>query len=185
MCLYRLMTTTISSSGHGKAHWFEEAPPERFQKYFNSWNFTSPHTIRVEAGLSTMMEQYDRNVKIRQLIGTDGVHKQRKHGAGAGGSAGVDNLSNQLSSLSSGGVLQRSHSKDSSGCNSETDEMMMGGGGYLEPRPIRKAERVSRPNNTNSASAAAVDIKKGGSSSSSPSHVNKKGGTTMLNPFLR
>ena len=156
MCRYRLMTTTISSSGHGKAHWFEEAPPERFQKYFNSWNFTSPHTIRVEAGLSTMMEQYDRNVKIRQLIGTDGVHKQRK----------VDNLSNQLSSLSSGGIGQRSHSKDSSGHNSETDEMMMGGGGYLEPRPIRKAERVSRANNINSAAAAAVDIKKGGSSSS-------------------
>jgi len=33
-------------------------------------DFTSPHTIRVEAGLSSMMEQYDRNFKVRQIMGS-------------------------------------------------------------------------------------------------------------------
>lgn len=94
-----------------------------------------------------------------------------KHDVGV---AGADNSSNpQLP----GGVLLKSHSRDSSGNNSDTDEM-----GYLEPRPTRNAERVGR-SSTNRAVAAAV---KGGASgdSSSPIDANKKGGT-MLNPFLR
>ena len=32
-------------------------------------NFTSPHTLRVEVGLANEMEQYDKNFKIRQLMG--------------------------------------------------------------------------------------------------------------------
>lgn len=117
-----------------------------------------------------MMEQYDRNVKIQRLIGTDGVHKKRKHGVGSS-SSGADNSSNpQLP----GGVQLNSHSRDSSGYSSETDEI-----GYLEPRPTRNAERVSR----STANRAAT---KGGASSdsSSPTDANKKGGT-MMNPFLR
>ena len=144
-------------------------PLHGFQKYFNNWNFTSPHTIRVEAGLSTMMEQYDRNVKIQRLIGTDGVHKKRKqHG---------DNSSNQQ--LLSGGS---SNSRDSSGNNSETDEI-----GYLEPRPTRNAERVSRSTANRATTAAAAAALKGGTTSDSscnPIDANKKVGT-MLNPFLR
>ena len=114
-----------------------------------------------------MMEQYDRNVKIQRLIGTDGVHKKRKHG---------DNYSNQQ--LLSGGA---SNSRDSSGNNSETDEI-----GYLEPRPTRNAERVSRSTANRAAAAAAAAALKGGatSDSSNPIDANKKGGT-MLNPFLR
>ena len=108
-----------------------------------------------------MMEQYDRNVKIQRLIGTDGVHKKRKHG---------DNSSNQQL-LSSGA----SNSRDSSGNNSETDEI-----GYLEPRPTRNAERVSR-----SIANRATALKGGATSdSNNPIDANKKGGT-MLNPFLR
>lgn len=32
-------------------------------------DFTSAHTIRVESGLSHVMEQYDRNFKVQQLMG--------------------------------------------------------------------------------------------------------------------
>lgn len=35
----------------------------------NRRNFISPNTIRVEAGLTYEMEQYDRNPKARQLMG--------------------------------------------------------------------------------------------------------------------
>ncbi len=33
-------------------------------------DFTSAHTIRVESGLSHVMEQYDRNFKVQQLMGS-------------------------------------------------------------------------------------------------------------------
>lgn len=32
-------------------------------------NFTSPHTVRIESGLSHAMEQYDRNPKLKSLMG--------------------------------------------------------------------------------------------------------------------
>lgn len=48
-------------------------------------NFTSPHTIRVEAGLSSMMEQYDRNFKVRRVIGS---MRQGAAGKGMGGTEG-------------------------------------------------------------------------------------------------
>lgn len=34
-------------------------------------NFTSPQTIRIESGIAQVMEQYDRNFKVQQLMGTD------------------------------------------------------------------------------------------------------------------
>jgi hypothetical protein len=56
---------------HGKEHFFEEFPREDEQKYFEHWDFISPHTLRVEAGLSHMMEQLVTKVKARQLMGDD------------------------------------------------------------------------------------------------------------------
>ena len=35
----------------------------------NYRDFTSAHTIRVESGISHVMEQYDRNFKVQQLMG--------------------------------------------------------------------------------------------------------------------
>lgn len=32
-------------------------------------NFTSAHSIRVETGLSNVMDQYDKNIKIRTWMG--------------------------------------------------------------------------------------------------------------------
>mmetsp|Transcript_23941 Transcript_23941/g.39982 ORF Transcript_23941/g.39982 Transcript_23941/m.39982 type:complete len:673 (+) Transcript_23941:161-2179(+) len=55
----------------GKSDWLDDAPPKEDQTYFSNWDFTSSHTIRVESGLSHVMEQYDRNFKVQQLMGTD------------------------------------------------------------------------------------------------------------------
>ncbi|KAJ1392690.1 kinase-like domain-containing protein [Ochromonadaceae sp. CCMP2298] len=54
---------------HGKGGWFDALPPERQQEHFVDWDFTSPHTIRVEAGLSSVMQQYDRSTKVRRIMG--------------------------------------------------------------------------------------------------------------------
>eukprot|EP01039_Chlorochromonas_danica_P009822 gene9822-10864_t len=61
---------------HGKEFFFEEFPREEEQKYFEHWDFISPHTLRVEAGLSHMMEVLVTNVKARQLMGDD-IHQQQ------------------------------------------------------------------------------------------------------------
>lgn len=56
---------------YGKADWLEDEPSKEDQKYFLNWNFTSPQTVRIESGLSHVMEQYDRNFKVKQLLGMD------------------------------------------------------------------------------------------------------------------
>lgn len=53
----------------GKSAWLIELPDPKLQKYFNSWDFVSPHTQRVELGVTQEMEQYDTNFKVRQLLG--------------------------------------------------------------------------------------------------------------------
>jgi len=83
-----------------------------------------------------MMDQYDKNLKIRKLIGNS-VNKGRNR------SSSHDQLQNNESDLG-GGMLTMmtpgSPSRESScgGYNSESDTL-----GLLEPRPIRKAEKVS------------------------------------------
>lgn len=42
----------------------------RFPLSHSHRDFTSAHTIRVESGLSHVMEQYDRNFKVQQLMGS-------------------------------------------------------------------------------------------------------------------
>jgi len=75
-----------------KTSWLNEVVKEEDQKYFSTWyaiirfcfpifivlvtlcldrNFTSPHTLRVEVGLANEMDQYDKNFKIRQIMGTN------------------------------------------------------------------------------------------------------------------
>lgn len=67
----------------GKADWLDDPPCAEDQKFFQNWDFTSAHTIRVESGISHVMEQYDRNFKVQQLMGakTDVIspsHKNKK-----------------------------------------------------------------------------------------------------------
>lgn len=73
---------------YGRDDWLNEVPRQDLQKHFDSWyvsvlncicrlfcvwfrNFTSAHTIRVESGLSGAMEQYDKNFKIRRIMGDE------------------------------------------------------------------------------------------------------------------
>jgi hypothetical protein len=42
---------------------------------FFSRNFTSAQTIRVEAGLASVMEQYDKNFKLRRVMGSPSIKK--------------------------------------------------------------------------------------------------------------
>ena len=44
-------------------------------------NFTSPHTIRVEAGLASMMDQYDANFKVQRILGRVRTKKHRTSSA--------------------------------------------------------------------------------------------------------
>jgi hypothetical protein len=53
----------------GKREWLDDMPSKESQRYFVNWNFTSPHTVRIESGLSHAMEQYDRNPKLKSLMG--------------------------------------------------------------------------------------------------------------------
>lgn len=54
---------------YGKESYLDEPIADEQQKYFLHWDFISPHTLRVEAGLSHMMEQLGTNMKARKLIG--------------------------------------------------------------------------------------------------------------------
>ena len=59
---------------YGKGDWLSDAPVRDAQRYFANWNFTSPQTIRIESGISHVMEQYDRSFKVQQLMGADAKH---------------------------------------------------------------------------------------------------------------
>jgi len=49
---------------YGKGEWLQDPPTADEQEYFANWDFISPHIIRVESGISHVMEQYDRNFKV-------------------------------------------------------------------------------------------------------------------------
>eukprot|EP01034_Spumella_vulgaris_P024697 gene24697-31071_t len=71
--------------------------PLESQQYFSTWDFTSSHTIRVEAGLAKMMDQYDRRDKVRRLMG------DKKEDNVRGSSPGKQKKSPMSSSSSGGG----------------------------------------------------------------------------------
>jgi serine/threonine protein kinase len=62
----------------GKREWLDDVPPKEAQKYFVNWNFTSPHTVRIESGLAHASEQYDRNPKLKSLMGENNVVPSKK-----------------------------------------------------------------------------------------------------------
>jgi len=53
----------------GKGHYMDQVLGPEDQKHFETWDFISPHTLRVEAGLSQMMEQLVLNQKARRIMG--------------------------------------------------------------------------------------------------------------------
>ncbi|CAM9270961.1 unnamed protein product, partial [Scytosiphon promiscuus] len=48
--------------------WFV-APTEEDQAFFNSWDFVSMHTLKVELGISSEMAVHDQSFKVRQILG--------------------------------------------------------------------------------------------------------------------
>lgn len=44
--------------------WFV-APTEEDQMFFNSWDFVSMHTLKIELGIKSEMAVHDRNFKVR------------------------------------------------------------------------------------------------------------------------
>lgn len=81
----------------GKSEWLDDPPPADDQKYFVNWNFTSSQTIRVESGLAHTMDQYDRNFKVRRLMGDDVARTNTSS----------NNSVNLTSSAATGGVFKK------------------------------------------------------------------------------
>lgn len=58
-----------------RSDWLSEAPNPADQKYFSDWNFASTQTLRIEFGIANEMDQYDRNFKVRRMLGEKAVEK--------------------------------------------------------------------------------------------------------------
>lgn len=67
-------------------------------------DFISPHTLRVESGLSHMMEQLETNSKARQIIGEVNVDGNSM-GGGAGAKSGANFRSEKTGSNKFFGIL--------------------------------------------------------------------------------
>jgi serine/threonine protein kinase len=57
-------------------------PSESDQSYFKSWDFVSPHTLKVEMGISNAIAGYNENFKVRQLLGDDMGQKKSESSGG-------------------------------------------------------------------------------------------------------
>jgi hypothetical protein len=54
----------------GRGQWTNEGlDPGSDKKVFGTWDYVAKEAQRVEFGLSNQMEQYDTNMKIRQMLG--------------------------------------------------------------------------------------------------------------------
>lgn len=73
---------------YGKSTMMDQVPTPEEQAYFDTWDFISAHTLRVEAGLSMMMEQLVTNPKARRIMGESEkggeVRNAEKSGKAAG-----------------------------------------------------------------------------------------------------
>lgn len=54
-----------------KTEWLEDKPREKDDKYYKDWDYVSLTTLKMEYGLAHEMDQYDRNFKVRHLLGAD------------------------------------------------------------------------------------------------------------------
>jgi serine/threonine protein kinase len=66
---HRFASFDLMLASLGKTQWNVEVPESEEQKYFAAWDYTSPHTLRVEFGIAQEMDQLDRNFKVRQMLG--------------------------------------------------------------------------------------------------------------------
>jgi len=56
----------------GKTDWLEDKPHKDEHKFFESWDFIAPSTLKMEFGIAHEMSQYDGNFKVRQILGDKG-----------------------------------------------------------------------------------------------------------------
>eukprot|EP00903_Cladosiphon_okamuranus_P006169 g6066.t4 len=57
--------------------WFV-APTDEDQAFFNSWDFVSMHTLKIELGISSEMAAHDQSFKVRQVLGEKTDTNKRK-----------------------------------------------------------------------------------------------------------
>ncbi|CAB1096140.1 unnamed protein product [Ectocarpus sp. CCAP 1310/34] len=71
--------------------WFV-APTDEDQAFFNSWDFISMHTLKIELGISSEMAVHDQSFKVRQLLGNEPEKRRRSLRTKRGSSSGIPSL---------------------------------------------------------------------------------------------
>ncbi|CAM9589182.1 unnamed protein product [Ectocarpus sp. 12 AP-2014] len=71
--------------------WFV-APTDEDQAFFNSWDFVSMHTLKIELGISSEMAVHDQSFKVRQLLGDEPEKRRRSLRTKRGSSSGIPSL---------------------------------------------------------------------------------------------
>jgi hypothetical protein len=50
----------------GKEHWLDKNVNSKFQHFFDTWDYVSPDTLRIEFGISNEMDRLDKKFKVHQ-----------------------------------------------------------------------------------------------------------------------
>ncbi|GMH60864.1 hypothetical protein TrRE_jg5432, partial [Triparma retinervis] len=64
------LTKQRRANGSEDVNWGAEIA-ESDNQLFSTWDFISPHTLKVEMGIGGEMEAHDTNFKIQQIIGSE------------------------------------------------------------------------------------------------------------------
>ena len=70
------LSSARTKSGQYDVDWKEEVA-DSDQKLFNTWDFVSPHTLKVEMGIAGEMEAHDTNFKVQQIMGASNANDNR------------------------------------------------------------------------------------------------------------
>ena len=50
----------------GKEHWMDKKVNTKFQHFFDTWDYVSPDTLRIEFGIANEMDRMDKKFKVHQ-----------------------------------------------------------------------------------------------------------------------
>ena len=59
----------------GKEHWQEKYVNAKFQHFFDTWDYISPDTLRIEFGIANEMDRLDKKFKVHQDGEHEGTHE--------------------------------------------------------------------------------------------------------------
>lgn len=59
-------TYTEMLASIGKEHWLEKKVNSKFQHFFDTWDYVSPDTLRIEFGIANEMDRLDKKFKVHQ-----------------------------------------------------------------------------------------------------------------------